>query len=164
MRCRALGIFACLLLIGGLSGCASLSSDREPVRVTVSDLRMIEATMLEQLYGLTLRIQNPNDTPIQFQGMSFELEINGREFGSGVSDSQVTVPAFGDAKVEVRMVSTLFRLFRQLQSLQNESNGPLGYEISGRIALADSLGWLWFEEQGELDLRTTDAAKEKNAR
>jgi LEA14-like dessication related protein len=156
MRFQFLSLSGSLLLAVWLGGCASLGGHLEPVRVTVSDLRLIEATMLEQIYGLTLRIQNPNDTPIRFAGMSFELAVNDLEFGSGVSDSKVTVPAFGDAKVEVRLVSTLFRLFRHLRALQEESEGPLRYEISGRIALADRLGWLRFREHGELDLRMTE--------
>jgi LEA14-like dessication related protein len=150
-----------VFLIVGLGGCASLSADRDRVRVTVSDLRLIEATMLEQVYGLTLRVQNPNDTPIQFAGMSFELAINDLEFGSGVSDSKVKVPAFGDAKVEVRMVSTLFRLLRHLRALQSESGEPLSYELSGRISLADRLGWLRFQELGELDLRSVEPRDER---
>jgi LEA14-like dessication related protein len=153
-----------LLLVIWLGGCASLSSHPEPIRVTVSDLRVIEATMLEQLYGLTLRVQNPNDTPIEFEGMSFELAINGLEFGSGVSDSRVTVPAFGDAKVEVRLVSTLFRLFRHLRALQEESEGPLSYELSGRVSLADRFGRLRFREHGELDLRMAEPRDEKPLR
>jgi LEA14-like dessication related protein len=157
MPSRTLRLVVLPLLVAGMVGCASLSSTREPVRVTISELRLIEATMLEQVYGLTLRVQNPNQTPIEFAGMSFELQINGRAFGSGVSDSKVTIPAFGDAKVDVRLVSTLFRLFRQLEALQRETGGPLSYEISGRIALANRFGWLSFQENGELDLRPDDS-------
>lgn len=164
MRGQTLRLCGLMLLTVWLGGCASLSSHPEPVRVTVSDLRVIEATMLEQVYGLTLRVQNPNDTPIEFQGMSFKLAINDLEFGSGVSDSRVTVPAFGDAKVEVRLVSTLFRLFRHLRALQDDSDGPLSYQIAGRISLADRLGWLRFREQGELDLRSIEPGSEQPLR
>ena len=45
-----------LVLLG--SGCAGLGTQRDSIRVTVSDIRVIEATLLEQVYRVTLRVQN----------------------------------------------------------------------------------------------------------
>ncbi|MFM1892496.1 MAG: hypothetical protein RLZ44_1573 [Pseudomonadota bacterium] len=149
---RVLGWLTVIGLVGLLAGCAGLGKYRDPVRVTVSDIRVLETTMLEQLYAVTLRIQNPNEQPLAVRGGSFDLEINGRDFGSGVSDAQVTVPAFGDAKVEVRMVSTLFGMLRVIQSFQERERESLEYDISGRLAVEHSFTGLSFRETGELTL------------
>ena len=90
-----------LIMLVVVSGCAGLTKYREPVRVTVSNVRIVEATMLEQLYVVTLRVQNHNATPISIRGGSFDLELNGRDFGSGVTDQSLVVPAYSDATLEV---------------------------------------------------------------
>lgn len=140
-----------LLLI--LAGCAGLGSYRDSVRVTVSDIQVLDSTLLEQLYAVTLRIQNRGDRAIAIRGGSFDLAINGRAFGSGVTDQQVTVPAFGDAQVEVRMVSTVFGMLRLIEGLQEgRGGGALDYDISGRFAVEGLFGGLGFRESGEIAL------------
>jgi LEA14-like dessication related protein len=143
---------SCALVLLWTGGCASLVGGREAPRVSVSDVQLLEATLLEQLYAVTLRVQNPSDRPLALRGGSFDLEINGRDFGHGVSDSQVTVPAFGDAKVEVRMVSTLFGMVRLVQGLQDRRGEALTYEISGWLKIDGRLGGVGFREDGELAL------------
>jgi LEA14-like dessication related protein len=141
-----------LILAALLSGCAGLGKYREPVRVSVSNIQIIEATVLEQLYAVTLRIQNANAYPFTVRGGSFDLEINGRDFGHGVTDNAVTVPPFGDAKVEVRMVSTLFGMLRLVQGFQERERESLDYRISGRLQLDEVYGGIGFSESGELSL------------
>lgn len=141
---------ACALLAALASGCATTAKYRDPVRVTVSDIQIVEATLLEQLYTVTLRVQNPNEHAMTVRGGSFDLRINGQDFGHGVSDSNVAVPAFGDAKVEVRMVSTLFGMLRLIRGFENREGEPLSYDISGRLHLEGVFGGLSFSEAGEL--------------
>ena len=149
MAFRHVGLAVSLLL---LSACAGVESYRDPIRVTVSEIRVLESTLLEQLYLVTLRIQNHNDEPIAISGGSFDLEINGKDFGSGVTDQAVTVPAYADAKIEVRMVSTVFGMLRLIQSMRERTDRSLQYEISGRLSAAGSLGGLPFREAGEISL------------
>lgn len=153
VRHRPLWMPALLVaLMAGLAGCAGLGPYREAVRVTVSDIRVLEAGMLEQLYGVTLRIQNPNADPLPVRGGSFQLAINGRDFASGVTADVVTVPPFGDAKINVRMVSTLFGMLRLFEGFQDRRETSLQYDISGRLALEGSYSGLSFHTSGELNL------------
>lgn len=141
-----------MLLVTTLLGCASLSKYPEVPRVTLSDIEVVETTLLEQVYLVTVRIQNPNEHPIELRGGSFELELNGNDFGSGVTDNQVSVPAYGDAKVQVQMVSTLFGMLRLIQSFQEKEIKSLKYDISGRLAIEGSFTGLSFKEEGDLKL------------
>ena len=89
---------------------------------------------------------------LAIRGGSFDLAINGRDFGSGVTDQQVTVPAYSDAQVTVRMVSTVFGMLRLFQGLQEEGRDRLDYEISGHFSLVDAFGGVSFHESGEIAL------------
>lgn len=152
MTLRTIGVAVLFLMI---AGCAGLSRSHDAVRVTLSDIRVLESTLLEQLYEVTLRIQNRRDQEISVRGGSFDLEIDGKDFGSGVTDAQITVPPYSDAKIEVRMVSTLFgmlRLIRSLQDRSGEAEGALEYTISGRFSVEDRLGGIGFHETGEISL------------
>ena len=141
---------AVLLLM--LAGCAGLGPVPDAVRVTVSDIRVIDATLLEQLYLVTLRVQNRSERALVIQGGSFDLEINGRDFGSGVSDQQLTVPAFADGKIEIRMVSTVFGMLRLIQGMQERNGQQIDYAISGRFSTQGSLAGVRFQESGEIML------------
>ena len=101
------------LLLVSLTACAGVDSYRDPIRVTVSGIQVLESTLLEQLYLVTLRIQNHNEEPISIRGGSFDLEINGKDFGSGVTDQAVTVPGYSDAKVE----ATTFDLMKKWRAV-----------------------------------------------
>lgn len=144
-------LLATILLLS-ISGCAGFGGHRESVRVTVSAIEVLESTVFEQLYRVTLRVQNRNDHPITIRGGSFDLAVNGRDFGSGVSDTVLTIPAYSDAQLEVRMVSTLFGMVRLFQGLSSGKNTELTYEISGRFGADGFLGGIAFREAGEIAL------------
>lgn len=138
------------ILLLSIAGCAGFGGYRESVRVTVSAIEVLESTVFEQLYRVTLRVQNRNEQPITIRGGSFDLKVNGREFGSGVSDSVLTIPAYSDARLEVRMVSTLFGMVRLFQGLSSAERTELTYEISGRFRVDGFLGGITFREAGEI--------------
>jgi LEA14-like dessication related protein len=140
------------LLLLGIAGCAGFGGYRESVRVTVSAIEVLESTVFEQLYRVTLRVQNRNEEAITIRGGSFDLKVNGRDFGSGVSDSVLTVPAYSDAQLEVRMVSTLFGMVRLFQGLSSGERAELSYEISGRFGVDGFLGGISFREAGEISM------------
>lgn len=132
-----------------VAGCASLQL--QVPRVTVSDIDLVDATLLEQRFALTLRLQNPNDADISIRGLDFEVVVNGQHFARGVSDRAVTLPRFGEALLEVDAVSDLGSLLRQLVEVGREGRPGFEYRVSGRLATG-SLGSVPFESRGELQL------------
>ena len=56
---------------------------------------------------IKVRLLNPNDTEIAFDGVAFDLEINGQPFAKGVSDQKGVVPRFGEAVITMKVVSGL---------------------------------------------------------
>ncbi len=141
-----------LLLLTLLAGCASMMPQEDRVRVTLVDIQPLEATLMEQRYLVRLRLQNRARDPLAVDGLSFDLDLNGHAFASGVSNRAVSAPGFGEALLEVKVSSTLFGVIRQIQTLQNQEPKPFAYRISGRLSSPDSLFGLTFDERGEIDL------------
>lgn len=75
--------------------------------------------------------------------------MNDTELGRGVSDKAVTVPAFGEALVEISLVSSLARIFHQIRALESGKDRSLRYRLSGGLSLSSRLGKLPFEYRGE---------------
>jgi LEA14-like dessication related protein len=141
-----------LLLLHILSGCAALQTQEERIRVTIADLRPLESTLMEQRYLVKIRLQNRSREALKIDGMSFDLDLNGKRFASGVSNQETTVPGFSESMLEVKLSSTVFGLIKQFSALQDRQSGTFDYQISGSLSSPDSLLTLPFNEKGEINL------------
>ena len=119
----------CLL---GVSACASWGM-REPLSVTVADITPLDVNLLEQRYAVKVRLLNPNDVEIAFDGVVFDLEINDKPFAKGVSDRGGTVPRFGEAVIDMQVVSGLQDILRQIAEIQRGDRTGFTYHVKGRL-------------------------------
>src|SRR5512136_1323884 len=88
--------------IGGLplAGCAGLQSN-EPIQVMMVGVEPLQGEGLELRMLVKLRIQNPNDSPLDFSGVYVQMNVQGKSFATGVSDAAGSVPRYGEAIVNV---------------------------------------------------------------
>jgi LEA14-like dessication related protein len=151
-RSRLLAPALLLLATLMLAGCASMPS-RDPLQVNVAGIESIPGEGLELRLLVKLRVQNPNDTPIEFDGVSLNLDVMGRDFASGVSDQAGTVPRFGEAVVAVPVTVSLMRMARQvLGMLDGKPVDKVTYSLSGKLHGASLFGTQRFTSKGEFEL------------
>jgi LEA14-like dessication related protein len=117
-----------------LPGCASMQQ-RDPLQVTVAGIDSLPGEGMELRLMVKLRVQNPNDAPIEFNGVAVQMNVQGKTFATGVSDSHGTVPRFGEALIEVPVTASAFRMARQFMGLMNSNGGPgkITYEMTGKL-------------------------------
>lgn len=136
----------------GHTGCATLSGLNAP-RVNISNITPQEMTLFEQKLLVQVRIQNPNDVPLEVKGMTFDLELNGKPFATGLSNSQITIPRFGTEVADVEVFSGLSGILRQFQHLAAGRQPAFTYRLRGKLYLEQpTSAVLPFDEQGELAL------------
>lgn len=146
-----------------LSACASMPS-RDPLQVNVAGVESIPGEGMELRLLVKLRVQNPNDTPIEFDGVSLNLDVMGRDFASGVSDQAGTVPRFGEAVVAVPVTVSLMRMARQvLGMLDGKPVDKVTYSMSGKLHGASMFGTQRFTSKGEFELPKSASAAESVA-
>jgi hypothetical protein len=141
--------FLCIVMSFG--GCAGFTG-QEPLRVNVAGVGPLESEGLEMRLNVKLRVQNPNDSPVEYDGMSLQLELNGEPFASGVSDQRGVVPRFGETLIEVPVTVPAFAVVRQAFAFGNsEHAGRVPYKLYGRLG-GSMIGGTRFVRQGTLSL------------
>ena len=126
---RPLAFLAALLL----AACASLTG-REPLTVDVVGLEPLPSQGMEGRFLVKLRVQNPNEAPIEFDGVSVRLDVRGQRLASGVSDARGTVPRFGETVIAVPVTVPVAAMVRQAIGLATGDRTRLDYELTGRLA------------------------------
>jgi len=133
-----------------VSACASLIL-REPLNATLSSFAPAELGVFEQRYDIRMRLQNPNDADLAFDGATLNLEINGKAFANGVSAEKGVVPRFGETVISFSAVSGLGGILRQVGDYQSGARQGFSYRITGRLH-GSGPGGTPFESAGEFKL------------
>jgi len=116
-----------------LGGCASLPN-KDPVQVTVAGMESLPGEGMEIRMLVKLRVQNPNQSQIDFSGAYVKLDVLGKTFASGVSSEGGTVPAFGETIVAVPVTVSVLRMVRQVAGmLDGKPVEKITYEMSGKL-------------------------------
>ena len=147
------------LLFALLSGCATLSGGDAP-NVRVVGLEPLPSEGLEVRFALKLRVQNPNENALQYDGMSVSLDLDGRGLASGVSSASGEIPRFSEAVLTVPVSISAFSAFRQLWARAGDVQGkgsalgqPIVYSLEGKLgASKGGSGVTRFSDKGELNM------------
>ena len=137
------------LLLLSLSACA-LFPNRDPVNINVVGLEPLPSQDLEVRFAIKLRVQNPNETAIDYNGIALDLEVNGRPLASGVSDQVGSIPRFSETVVSVPVSVSAFSVLRQTLGLsQTQTLDNLPYVLRGKLA-GGVFGTMRFVDSGKL--------------
>ena len=139
-----------LLFLMPLAACAALTG-REPVTVDVVGIEPLPSQGMEGRFAVRLRVQNPNETTIEFDGVSLTLDVRGGRLASGVSDVRGTVPRFGETVISVPVTVPVTAMVRQAIGFASGDRTRLDYELRGRLA-GPGFGGVRFSSTGELTL------------
>ena len=133
-----------------LAGCASLFWAGEKPRVDIVNITPKEMRLLEQTFLMELRIQNPTDTDLDVNGLSFELEINGQPFARGVSNQSARIERLSTKVVQVEAYTGLTSILRQLSEARKGSYASgFTYRLKGSVHTGAPSFRIPFDETGE---------------
>lgn len=139
-----------LLVLALAAGCAGFGL-REPLAVNVVGLEPMAGQGMEGRFLVKLRVQNPNEQALDYDGVSVELDVRGSRLATGVSDATGTVPRFGEAVIEVPVSVPVSAMVRQAIGLATGDRTKVDYRLRGRLGGA-SFGGARFDASGEIAL------------
>lgn len=131
-----------------LGACASLP---EPPLVSVVGVEPLQGEGLELRLLLKLRIQNPNNVQLAYDGATARLDVRGRLFASGVTNTSGSIEPLSEAVVALPVSISAFSILRQVMGAKDgEPLDRLPYSMSGTVQTGSRA--LRFRSTGELQL------------
>ena len=134
-----------------LASCAGFRA-LDPPRVTVAGIDLVSFEGLEMRMLVSLRVQNPNGLPIDYDGVQVKLDIEGKTVASGVSDEHGSIPSYGESVVALPVTLSLVDLGRQaLRMFRDGTPETMHYVLEGKLG-SPLFGATRFRSEGDLAL------------
>ena len=139
------------LLLLSLSACA-LFPNRDPLNINVVGFEPLQSQDMEVRFAVKIRVQNPNETAITYNGVALDLSVNGQPLASGVSDQSGSIARFSETVLTVPVSVSAFSVLRQTLGLsQTQTLNNLPYVLRGKLA-GGLFGTMRFTDSGRLSL------------
>lgn len=155
---RFANLFVMGVVVLALSACSGLQRS-DPLQVAVAGIEPMQGEGLELRMLVKLRVQNPNDAALDYDGVYVKLEVMDKTFATGVSDERGTVGRFGESIIDVPVTVSMLRMVRQtLGMLNGEPLDKVTYRLSGKLS-GPGFGSNRFQAQGEFGLPAAPASE-----
>jgi LEA14-like dessication related protein len=155
---RFANLFVMGVVVLALSACSGLQRS-DPLQVAVAGIEPMQGEGLELRMLVKLRVQNPNDAALDYDGVYVKLEVMDKTFATGVSDEHGTVGRFGESIIDVPVTVSMLRMVRQtLGMLNGEPLDKVTYRLSGKLS-GPGFGSNRFQAQGEFGLPAAPASE-----
>ena len=136
-----------------LTACATLTGDLDPPKVTVENVESLPNSGSTPRFLITLRIANPNKQALDIVGVSYSMELLGKELITGVTNEVPRIEAYSEQTVELEAGVRLFELLRLLAGLGLEQTEELDYRFEAKIDFEGFLPTQRVEETGVISLK-----------
>jgi LEA14-like dessication related protein len=137
-----------------VTACSALPT-RDPLQVTVAGVEPLQGQGLEMRMLVKLRVQNPNDSQIDYNGVSLKLDVQGKTLASGVSDQAGSVTRFGESVIEVPVTISAMNIARQVMgAMGGKTIEKVDYILNGKLN-GSLFSTVRFKSAGTLDLPKT---------
>jgi len=143
-----------VVLAGGLAAGCTTSGGLIPPEVTLVDVELVDATIFESTFTVSVRLTNDNPEPLVIDGTVVKLILEGSKFGRGSSGERVEIPRMSsvvlDLELHLSHVTIVTKIKRIIESKE------LDYALSGHVYVLKPSGGtkrLHIEREGTIDLR-----------
>ena len=135
-----------------LAACSVLPN-RDPLNIDVAGIEPLQGEGLELRLAVRVRIQNPNDSDIEYSGAALNLDLNGHKLASGVSSAMGTVPRYGETVLEIPVTVSALNMARQVLGFVNKGNDQrdVSYTVHGKLE-GGVFGTRRFTDEGTFEL------------
>lgn len=133
-------IFAISTLVT-LVACSSLTSFKDP-EVSLESIVPVSSKGMNPRFKVVLRVTNPNNQDFEMDGVSFNLDVAGKDLLNGVANDIPTLKAYSETLVDVETSISLFELLKLVSYLSKNSNKELHYNLQTTI---DPAGFIAFD-------------------
>jgi LEA14-like dessication related protein len=116
-----------------LSGCATINPDYEQPSVELISFKVLPANGFEQNFEIGLKLTNPNNFDLPFNGISYQLSVAGETLASGVAADIPTAAAYGESRFVVPVSTSLIRGFKVIKALMDKQGQDISYQLKAKL-------------------------------
>lgn len=138
-----------------------LSKKPQAPIVKIAAVKPLNLSFTKQRLAFTLQVHNPNAYDLPLQNLDFVASLAGNNIATGKSDQAVTLPANGEAIVEVEVEAKINKLISHFQSMLSANSINLEYGVKGHVKLANWPTRIPFDVVGEYEPAEVIAPPEK---
>jgi LEA14-like dessication related protein len=143
-------LLAAALALPLFAACAVLPRFEAP-KLSIVALKVQSADIFSQRLQMRLRVMNPNARELPVKGITYRIELNGTELGSGAANTAFVVPAMGEAEFDAMLTTNLAAALGKLLSRRGQES--IDYRLVGDVALSSGfLRRIPFDEKGSVKL------------
>ena len=145
-------VVLCLLGLTMLAGCASLAPELDPPKVSLVSFNSLPGAAGAPRFEIKLRVINPNKQTLDIAGISYSVELLGKELITGVANDVAPIAGYSEGDVTLEAGLQLLELLRLMASLGSAGSEPLAYRFSAKIDFNGFVPTQRVEESGEISL------------
>ncbi|MBE9537807.1 MAG: LEA type 2 family protein [Proteobacteria bacterium] len=142
----------CFFWLALLTGCASIAPELDPPKVSIESFKSLPSSGGAPRFEIKLRVANPNKQTLDIAGISYSVELLGKEVISGVTNDVPTIEGYSEEVVTLEAGLQLFQLLRLLSGLGRTQADALDYRFSAKIDFNGFVPTQRIEETGEITL------------
>lgn len=148
---RVLIAAACMLCLGA---CSLVTPKFNRPNISVTSVELRSGNLLQQNFAVKLSIQNPNTRALPVNGLHLELNVDGVQIASGVSDRAVTVPALGESEFDMTIKANMALALIKLANKVDQHSDSVDYDLTGAASIdLPFLHDLPFHQTGSFSLK-----------
>ena len=122
-----------LLMVVLLAGCAGQLYDYETPKVNVSSFKSLPSEGTGPRFEIGLHIINPNRSPLELQGLSYTLHLEGHEIMTGVANQLPVIAAYGEEDVIIQAGVDLLGSIRLVMDLMSQQRDEFTYSLEAKL-------------------------------
>jgi len=116
-----------------LSGCATMNLNYEEPSVELISFKVLPANGFEQNFEVGLKLTNPNNFELPFNGISYQLSVAGETLAHGVAANIPTAEAYGESRFMVPVSASLMGGLKVIRALMYNQGQDISYQLKAKL-------------------------------
>ena len=110
-----------------------MNLDYEEPSVELVSFKALPANGFAQNFEIGLKLTNPNNFELPFNGISYQLSVAGESLAHGVADNIPTAGAYGESRFVVPVSTSLMAGIKVLRALMSSQGQDISYQLKAKL-------------------------------
>jgi len=126
--------------------------DYDAPTVSVKSFAVMPGATMAPRFKIGLRVVNPNDFPLELEGASYSVSLEGFEILTGAANDLPTIAAYGEGEFTIDAQADLLDSMRFFNSMASDPRTELDYELKAKLDISNFIVPLYLNESGSINL------------